>query len=155
MVRKAITELMAEIEARPIIEPALAALDKTTAAFLLIEARRLARISAKKELRHRGIRLPWEVDVKELNKIADAMLKTDRVFIENSKANLEKYKRQRDYHSKHVSILFTKTLRREITEVGATGPGSRVTNWVFRCAFDKGANNTQQLTRFVFNSLWL
>jgi hypothetical protein len=89
-VQESIATIIAEAEARPRLKLDEAAFGGTSAASVMTEARRLARSTAKDELRRRGVRLPWEVDAAELTRIADALLATDLNIIGTAKTNLEK-----------------------------------------------------------------
>ena len=89
-VQKIISTIIAEAEASPTPKLDEAACGGAFAASVITEARRLARETAKEQLRRRGVKIPWEVDTKELARIADTLLATDSNLIGMAKANLEK-----------------------------------------------------------------
>jgi hypothetical protein len=89
-VQATIAAIIAEAEARPKLDLHQMVLDKTAAASVMTEARRLAKKAAEDELRRRFARFPSDVGVKELSRIANALLTTDPNVIEMAKANVAK-----------------------------------------------------------------
>jgi hypothetical protein len=89
-VQATIAAIIAEAEGRPKLDLHQMVLDKTAAASVMTEARRLAKQVAEDELRRRFARFPSGVGVKELSRIANALLTTDPNVIETAKANVAK-----------------------------------------------------------------
>ena len=89
-VQRTIDAIVAEAEARPKLDLHQMVLDKSSAASVITEARRLAKKAAEDELRRRFARFPSGVEVTELSRIANALLTTDPIVIETAKANVAK-----------------------------------------------------------------
>ncbi len=89
-IQEVISQILCDAKAQPILCLDEAIFDGVPPASIMTEARRLAKSLAKNELRRRGIRATWEVNSREIAKIADAYLETDPDLIATARANLER-----------------------------------------------------------------
>jgi len=82
--------IIAEANSKPKLKFDQCGFDDIHPRVVMTEARRLATNIAKDELMRRGVRLPWEVDLNDIARIANVLLDSDLNIFVTAKANIER-----------------------------------------------------------------